>query len=226
MKIFNSVNLSWRLAAYSVAAMLATLSLPSTASAATPLVGKGSGLCLDLPGFDNSIGAPIDIWGCNGGSNQQWEFTSSGEVRTLNGSRCLDAFGGGTSNGTKVISYSCTGGPNQKWTLQSNGQLVGQASGLCVDVVGGGTSNGSSVALWSCHGGSNQTWTKGGSGCSAVEWQAGTNYQLGTVVHYGNGYYKVVNVTANGSDATIPTVSTWYWASTSCGDGGGGHGDE
>ena len=57
------------------------------------------------------------------------------------------------------------------------------------------------------------------SACNAVEWQAGTDYTLGTVVHYAanNDYYKVINVTANGTDATIPTISTWYWAPTPCG---------
>ena len=56
--------------------------------------------------------------------------------------------------------------------------------------------------------------------CSAVTWTAGVNYSLNTVVKYppdGN-YYKVVNVGANGSDATIPTISTYYWAVTTCGN--------
>ncbi len=163
MKISHSLKFTWRPAAYTVAAMFATVSLPSTAAAASPLVSKASGLCLDLVGSDATAGAAIDIWGCNGGSNQQWEFTAAGEVRTLNGTRCLDAFGGGTAAGTKVISWTCSGGANQKWTLQGNGQLVGQASGLCVDVVGNGTANGTAVGLWTCHGGNNQIWTKGGA---------------------------------------------------------------
>jgi len=54
--------------------------------------------------------------------------------------------------------------------------------------------------------------------CAAVTWTAGVNYPLGTVVLYApNGqYYKVVNVGTNGSDATTPTISTWYWATTTC----------
>lgn len=58
--------------------------------------------------------------------------------------------------------------------------------------------------------------------CDAVSWQEGVNYWLGNVVRYEpNGqYYKVINVTANGTDGTNPTISTWYWAPTTCGDGG------
>lgn len=66
----------------------------------------------------------------------------------------------------------------------------------------------------------------GGGGCNAVTWNRGVNYGLGTVALFPpNGqYYKVVNVGANGSDATDPTISTWYWQPTSCAGGGGGNG--
>lgn len=55
--------------------------------------------------------------------------------------------------------------------------------------------------------------------CNAVTWAPGINYPLGTVVLYApNGlYYKVVQVAGNGSDGTTPTISTWYWARTTCG---------
>jgi predicted chitinase len=64
----------------------------------------------------------------------------------------------------------------------------------------------------------------GGGGCNAVTWTRGVNYGLGTVVLFPpNGqYYKVVNVGPNGSDATDPTISTWYWQPTTCGGGNSG----
>ncbi|WP_281279776.1 carbohydrate-binding protein [Chitiniphilus eburneus] len=52
--------------------------------------------------------------------------------------------------------------------------------------------------------------------CSYVVWQSGVNYPLGTVVQYNGAYYRVKAVGANGSDATIPTISTYYWEPTSC----------
>jgi predicted chitinase len=61
-------------------------------------------------------------------------------------------------------------------------------------------------------------------GCNAQTWTRGVNYTLGTIVLFPpNGqYYKLVNVGANGSDGTDPTISTWYWQPTECGGGGGG----
>lgn len=55
--------------------------------------------------------------------------------------------------------------------------------------------------------------------CNALVWTAGVNYPVGTVVQYpANGnYYKEVNAGSNGSDATDPTISTWYWSATTCG---------
>src|SRR5690349_21578315 len=52
------------------------------------------------------------------------------------------------------------------------------------------------------------------SSCSYVTWAAGQFYSLGTIVKYASngGFYKLVNVGANGSDGTDPTVSTWYWS--------------
>jgi hypothetical protein len=41
----------------------------------------GSGKCLDVFGQNASIGAPLDVWACNGGSNQRWDF-ESGELKS------------------------------------------------------------------------------------------------------------------------------------------------
>lgn len=38
------------------------------------------GKCLDVFGQNASVGAPLDVWACNGGSNQQFTF-SGGELR-------------------------------------------------------------------------------------------------------------------------------------------------
>ncbi len=57
------------------------------------------------------------------------------------------------------------------------------------------------------------------STCSAPQtWQPGRSYALGDVVVYpGNGRtYKVVNVITGGTDATDPTISTWYWQPAAC----------
>ena len=60
------------------------------------------------------------------------------------------------------------------------------------------------------------------SPCSAVTWTSGVSYAFGTIVKYppNSSYYKAVNVDVNGTDATIPTISTWYWEQTTCKESG------
>jgi O-glycosyl hydrolase len=123
------------------------------------LIGAGSSRCLDVPGASQTNGTQLDIWDCNGGTNQQWTYTAGKELRVY-GTKCLDAFGQGTANGTRVVIWDCNGGTNQQWNLNANGTVTGVQSGLCLDVTGQGTANGTLVELWSCNGGSNQSWTR------------------------------------------------------------------
>ncbi|MDH6553952.1 O-glycosyl hydrolase [Streptomyces sp. SAI-117] len=123
------------------------------------IVGTGSGRCVDVPNQSQTAGTQVALWDCNGGSNQQWTNTSSGELRVY-GSSCLDAAGQGTSPGTKVDIWNCTGGTNQKWTIHADGTITGDQSGLCLDATGAGTANGTPLQLWTCTGGSNQKWSR------------------------------------------------------------------
>jgi endo-1,4-beta-xylanase len=115
-----------------------------------------AGRCVDVPNAGTADGTAVQLWDCNGQSNQQWAQTSAGELRVY-GNKCLDA--GGTGNGARVQIYSCWGGDNQKWRVNSDGTIVGVQSGLCLDAVGGGTGNGTGLQLYSCWGGSNQKWS-------------------------------------------------------------------
>ncbi|WP_396448635.1 endo-1,4-beta-xylanase [Actinomadura sp.] len=126
---------------------------PPTSDAGT-IKGVGSGRCLDVPNASTSDGVQLQLWDCHGGTNQQWTYTDSQELRVY-GNKCLDA--AGTGNGTKVQIYSCWGGDNQKWRLNSDGSIVGVQSGLCLDAAGSG--NGAPIQIYSCWGGSNQRWT-------------------------------------------------------------------
>jgi hypothetical protein len=121
--------------------------------------GVGSNRCLDVPNSTMTNGTQLDIWDCNGGSNQSWTLTSAGELQVY-GNKCLDVTGAATSPGSTVDIWPCTGGTNQQWTVNSNGTITGVGSGLCLDVVGRGTANGTLVDIWTCTGGSNQHWTR------------------------------------------------------------------
>ncbi|GIG69224.1 endo-1,4-beta-xylanase [Phytomonospora endophytica] len=136
---------------------------PGPGPGAAPLRGVGSARCLDVPNSSTTPGTRVQIWDCSGAANQQWTYTSAGELSVYTGDtrRCLDASGGGTANGTAVIVWNCHGGANQKWTLNTNGTVTGQTSGLCLDVVGSGTANGAQLQLYGCWGGANQQWSRG-----------------------------------------------------------------
>lgn len=97
------------------------------------------------------------LWDCNGRANQQWTYTTAGELRVY-GDKCLDAAGTGT--GAAVQIYGCWGGDNQKWRLSPDGSIVGVQSGLCLDATGNGTANGTLIQLYTCSNGGNQRWTR------------------------------------------------------------------
>jgi hypothetical protein len=120
--------------------------------------GVASGRCLDVPNASTTNGTQLQLWDCNGNSNQRWTYTSSKQLMVY-GNKCMDANGKGTTNGTTVIIWDCNGQTNQQWNVNSNGTITGVQSGLCLDAVGAATGNGTKIQLYSCWGGSNQQWT-------------------------------------------------------------------
>jgi len=124
------------------------------------IVSSQSGDCLDTTGGRTFFpGTGEEIWGCNGGINQEWSQTSADELRTMGATECLDVYNNETAPGTKVQLWPCNGGANQKWTTESNGTIVGQQSGLCLDVTGASTTAGTPMQIWTCNGGANQEWS-------------------------------------------------------------------
>ncbi|CAG7612853.1 Extracellular exo-alpha-L-arabinofuranosidase [Actinacidiphila bryophytorum] len=146
-----------------VAAML--VANPAQAATSGALRGAGSGRCLDVPNASQTDGTYLQIYDCNGQTNQQWTLTSSNQL-TVYGNKCLDVPGHATTAGTRVQIWSCSGGANQQWRVNSDGTIVGVESGLCLDVTGGATANATPVEIWTCNGGSNQSWSglSGGGG--------------------------------------------------------------
>jgi alpha-galactosidase len=119
----------------------------------------GAGKCLDVPNNTTTAGTQVQIWDCNGGTNQEWTSTSSGALSVYSGGDCLDAYNNQTTQGTKVEIWPCNGQANQQWKLNSNGSITGVQSGLCLDVTGGSTADGALLELWGCNGGANQQFT-------------------------------------------------------------------
>ena len=131
------------------------------AYASHPLVGQSSGQCVDI--HDNIVvnGAAAEIFTCNGGPNQRWNFTPAGELRVYDGTRCLDVSGGRTTSGNRVIQWECTGGANQQFRMNADGTITAVQSGQCLEVSGGPSAPGTAIIILPCHQAPNQVWTRG-----------------------------------------------------------------
>ncbi len=123
----------------------------------------GAGKCLDVPNSTTTAGSAVQIWDCNGASNQVWTHNSSNQLTIYSGTsqRCLDAYDNQTTPGTAVDIWPCNGQTNQQWKVNSDGTITGVQSGLCLDVNDAATANGTLVELWTCNGQTNQKWTVG-----------------------------------------------------------------
>jgi hypothetical protein len=122
------------------------------------LVSAQSGRCLDVTGQSSTNGTAVEIWDCNGGTNQQW--TATGGALQVYGTKCLDVLNHATAAGSPVGIWDCNGGANQQWTVNADGTIVGVESGLCLDVTNASTANGAAVEIWTCNGGLNQRWSR------------------------------------------------------------------
>jgi hypothetical protein len=137
-----------------------TLLPPSTGGGSTSAFRNvNAGRCLDVPNLSQTSGTQLNLWDCNGQTNQQWTYTSSRQLQVY-GTRCLDAEGAGTANGTRAIIWDCNGQANQQWNVNADGTITGVQSGLCLEASNFGTANGTKVQLWSCTGTTSQKWTR------------------------------------------------------------------
>jgi hypothetical protein len=115
------------------------------------------GLCLDDRFNSSTPGAVVQVWGCNGLSNQDWQVMSNGTIE--HNGLCLDAHNSGITSGTKVQLWTCTGNNNQKWDtadwrLHYNNPA---ASDQVLDDTGWGGA-GTQQDIWVDNGGGNQVW--------------------------------------------------------------------
>ncbi len=144
---------------------IASFALQAQAATAGAVINEKSGRCLDVPGFSAASNTKTTLYDCASEiqSNQQWEHTAAGELRTLSGTRCLEVAGQSTEPAARIQTSPCNGGAHQKWDLNADGTIVGVQSKLCLTAYGAGTANGTPIDLWPCRDRSYQKWKLSGS---------------------------------------------------------------
>ncbi|GAA2549639.1 hypothetical protein GCM10010398_41060 [Streptomyces fimbriatus] len=99
-----------------------------SASAAGPgagtyrLVNAASGTCLEVPSGSTADGVRLALAACDGGADQNWELTDSGDGFTVKSSAtglCVGVKDDSASIGKAVQQQSCDGGPSQVWKVSS-----------------------------------------------------------------------------------------------------------
>ena len=127
----------------------------------TQVTQTASGRCLDVPGYSTTSGTQLDLWDCNGGGNQSWNYTAA-HLLTVYSNKCMQAGTGTVSAGAAVVIQDCTGLAAQQWTVNANGTITSAVdAGLCLDTVGSGTADGSAVVVATCSGSVSQGWKVG-----------------------------------------------------------------
>jgi hypothetical protein len=72
--------------------------------------------CLDAAGNGTAPGTKVQIWPCNGATNQQWTVNSNGTITGVQSGLCLDVSGASTADGALIDLWTCNGQSNQQWT--------------------------------------------------------------------------------------------------------------
>lgn len=94
----------------------------------------GDAVCLDVPGASTATGTALGLWWCNGGGNQSFDATATGELR-IYGDMCVEPSTGTPSAGAGVVIVDCDGTTEQRWTLGSDGSIASAAAPtLCLTV--------------------------------------------------------------------------------------------
>jgi endo-1,4-beta-xylanase len=115
-------------------------------------------------------GINVQVWNCNGQSEQQWSIGTDGELMTLSDGWCLDIQLSGKANQTNAWTYPCgsehTKLENQKWKLplpSTRGEIISLASKKCLEVVKDSPGRGANVQIAECNGQPNQVWVMRGN---------------------------------------------------------------
>lgn len=124
------------------AGIFATAPAASASTVYSSVVNRVANLCLDVPGGTTDNKKALQVYYCNGGDNQKWEYTEGstpgyGQFRNIASGKCLDVRDAAVYDGAVIQQYHCTGVANQQWRFDSaTGHLKALHSGLCASAEG------------------------------------------------------------------------------------------
>jgi hypothetical protein len=190
--------------------VISVIGLAGSVFTAAPAFAAGNtlevlGKCLEVPDWNVTNGTGIDIWDCNGGSNQDWILALDGTIRpAFNTSKCLDLPDWNTADGTTIDIWDCNGGTNQRWTLESNGSLTGYGN-KCVDNPDYETNNGTVFDYWDCNGGTNQFFSFGTPPSLTFSMSGEGGIQYNT----GDGWATIGDARVTSGSITVSPNGNW-----------------
>ncbi|MFB6826736.1 RICIN domain-containing protein [Streptomyces virginiae] len=121
--------------------------------------------CLDVDANGGGNGTVVQIWQCNGSTQQRWYLWNNGALESYRfPGKCLDAdLNGGGRNGTKVQIWDCNNTPQQSWAHPSGDRAIYNArfyggGNIVMDRDANVVGNGARVQLWQKNFQSQQWW--------------------------------------------------------------------
>ncbi|MFD0573871.1 RICIN domain-containing protein [Kitasatospora gansuensis] len=81
----------------------------------------GSGKALDVDGYSQTVGLPLQQWTSSGGTNQQWYLRPTGDgyftIVSHDSGLVADVYNWDAGDNAKVVQYTSGSGANQQWQL-------------------------------------------------------------------------------------------------------------
>ena len=92
----------------------------------------------------------IDLWTCDGKSQQRITFAANGELKLLG--QCVTAY-------QTALLKPCSAAASQVWQRTSGGEYVVKSTGRCLTDPASRKANGTQLTLAACKNSANQHWT-------------------------------------------------------------------
>jgi alpha-L-fucosidase len=130
------------------------------------LVARHSGKVADVTGRGTADGTDIAQRAWNGGANQKWTFTSTGDgyytIRSADSGKLMEVAGVSRTDGGNVSLWQDANAPQQQWAVTPVAAgyhlLTNRLSGLALNVSGGSVDDGANIDQWTYYSAVQQQW--------------------------------------------------------------------